>query len=100
MAGLGVAIEVYHQRAKSMLLLSVPLVALRELSGVKIDGEGSQRGQDIEDQWKEVEVGAWLEMQGKLGECGRKDGGKGGQERGVESKVEGTQDFHGRQDEG
>lgn len=83
-----------------MLFLSVPLSTLRELSGVKIDGQGSQRGQDIEDQWNEVEVGAWLEMQGKVGECGRKDGSEGGKEGGVKSKVEGTQDFHGRQEEG
>lgn len=83
-----------------MLLLSVPLVTLRELSGVKIDGQGSQRGQDIEDEWKEVEVGAWLQMQGKVGERGRKYGSKGGQEGGVERQVEGTQDFHGRQNEG
>ena len=83
-----------------MLILSVPLSALRELCGVKIDGQGSQRGQGIEDKGKEVEVGAWLEMQGKVGECGRKEGSKGGQEGGVERQVEGTEDFHGRQEEG
>ena len=83
-----------------MLLLSVPLVALRKPSGVNIDREGAQRGQGMEDQWKEVEIGAWLQMQGKMGEGGRKYGNKIDQEGGVESQIEGTQDFHDRQEEG
>jgi hypothetical protein len=39
-------------------------------------------------------------MQGKMGEGGRKYGNKIDQEWGVESQVEGTQDFHGRQEDG
>ena len=73
------------------LLTDLPFFALREFCTVYIQGQGSQRGQAVEDHWEKVEVRAWRQMQGEVGEGGRKGGDKGVQEGGVEGQVEGKQ---------
>ena len=101
MACLWVTIKVYRQRSYSVRHLpDVPFFALREFCTVEVQSQGSQRGQAVEDQWEKVEVGAWRQMQGEVGERGRKGGDKGVKEGRVEGQVKGEQARQGGQEDG